>query len=550
MMLRRTVVAGALMALALVGCKRGDAKESGGKGSARAGAAVGGQGVMLAEGPAEDLRVTEDGQFATYLQKTHKPTVEGIPPQMRLGTLYVVPVTGGAPRKLGDGVTNVPGGLLFTPDSKHVLYLTGYNLANQSGALHVLALSEPTAEPQKLGGAVSYFLPSPDGSKLAFVDGGVLKLGALPAGPFQTVAGEVSTAGFSPDGSMLFIKRRLAAAGGLLAIPVAGEPGKQAEPRKLADQVGDYVLSPDSKRVAYQVRSTAVPGTYDLYVAELPELKSRQVATGTSAFAFSPDSQWLARTEGSKPELLGDLFVGPASGEPGRKVGERVKEPSFSPDSKALGFLAKYDLPAGAGLMGVVTLPDGEPKLVGSRVPNFVWGKDGKHVAFLSRFLKPIYSVDLMLYQVGAEKAAEGPPGRLRLRLHPGGQGAHLPLELHPRGPRVRLQGPGPAPGRAGPAADVDAGHLQLQAVRGRQPGAGHLGADGLGRLRRGRVRREDAGAEDARPGRAGAGVLRGPGGLAGGVRAEGLERRRVRGSREAVRSLRAARRRLRWSRP
>jgi hypothetical protein len=411
MMLRRTVVAGALMALALVGCKRGDAKEGGGKGSARAGAAVGGQGVLLAEGPAEDLRITEDGQFATYLQKTHKPTVEGIPPQMRLGTLYVVPVAGGVPRKLGDGVTNVPGGQLFTPDSKHALFLTGYNLANQSGALHVLALGEPTAEPQKLGDAVSYFLPSPDGTKLAFVDGGVLKLGALPAGPFRQVAGEVSTAGFSPDGKLLFIKRRLAAAGGLLAIPVEGEPGKQAEPTKLADQVGDYVLSPDSKRVAFQVRSTAVPGTYDLYLADLPGLKSRKVATGTSAFAFSPDSQWLARTEGTKPEVLGDLFVGPASGEPGRKVGERVKEPSFSPDSKALGFLAKYDLPAGAGLMGVVTLPDGEPKMVGSRVPNFVWGKDGKHVAFLSRFLKPIYSVDLMVYQVGAEKAVKAHPG-------------------------------------------------------------------------------------------------------------------------------------------
>jgi hypothetical protein len=411
MMLRRTVVMGALMGLALVGCKRSDAKAEGGKGSARAAAAVGGQGVMLAEGPAEDLRVTEDGQFATYLQKTHKPILEGIPPQMRLGTLYLVPVTGGVPRKLGDGVTNVPGGQLFTSDSKHVMFLTGYNVAAQSGVLHVLALSDPSAEPQKLGDAVSYFVPSPDGTKLAFVDGGVLKLGVLPAGPFRPVAGEVSTAGFSPDGTTLFLKRKLVAAGGLLAVPVDSPPDKKVEPLKLADQVGDYVLSPDSKRVAWQVRSTTVPGTYDLYAAELPALKGRKVATGSSVFSFSPDSKWLARTEGVKPEQLGDLYVGPASGEPGRKVGERVKELAFSPDSQALGFLAKYDLPAGAGLMGVVALPDGEPKLVGSRVPNFVWGKDGKHVAFLSRILKPIYSVDLMLYQVGAEKARKAHPG-------------------------------------------------------------------------------------------------------------------------------------------
>ncbi|WNG48671.1 gliding motility protein [Archangium minus] len=422
-MSRRTVVAGALMALALVGCKRSDEKSSGGQqGGARSGAAgaVGGVGSMLAEGPADDLRVTADGQFATYLRKTHKPIVEGIPPQMRLGELYVVPVTGGVPRKLGDGVTNYPGGQLFTPDSKFVLYLTGYNVANQSGALHALALREPTAEPQKLGTSVSYFLPSPDGSKLAFVDGGVLKLGSLPAGPFRQVAGEVSTAGFSPDGTMLFFKRRLAAAGGLLAVPVEAPEGKPTEPLKLADQVGDFVLSADSKHVAYQVRSTSVQGTYDLYVADLPELKGRKVASGTTAFAFSPDSKWLARNDGSKPEALGDLYVGPASGEPGRKVGERVKELAFSPDSQALGFLAKYDQPAGAGLMGVVALPDGEPKLVGSRVPNFMWGSDGKYVAFLSRFLKPIYSVDLMLYQVGAEKAEKAQPGVFGYGFTPG----------------------------------------------------------------------------------------------------------------------------------
>ncbi|HYO65996.1 MAG TPA: gliding motility protein [Archangium sp.] len=418
---RRSVMAGALLALALVGCKRGEDKGGGGgQGKAPSGAAVGGLGVMLAEGPAEDLRVTEDGQFATYLTKTRKPTVEGIAPQTRLGSLYVVPVTGGSPRKLGDGVTNVPGGMLFTPDSKHVLYLTGYNLANQSGALHVLALSDPSAEPQKLGDSVGYFLPSPDGTRLAFVDGGVLKLGPLPSGPFRQVGGEVSTAEFSPDGTMLFFKRRLAAAGGLLAVPVAESPGKQTEPHKLADQVGDYLLSPDSKHLAYQARAPSVPGTYDLYVADLPELKSRKVASGTTAFAFSPDSRWLARNDGGKPELLGDLYVGPASGEPGRKVGERVKILVFSPDSQALGFLSKYDEPSRAGLMSVVMLPDGEPKEVAGRVPNFTWSNDGKYLAFLKRFLKPIYSVDLMLYQVGAEKAEKAHPGVFGYGFTPG----------------------------------------------------------------------------------------------------------------------------------
>ena len=298
-----------VVVLALVGCKRSEDKGGSGARGTGGAAAVGGAGVMLAEGAAEDLRVTDDGRFATYLVRARKPLVEGVPPQMRLGELHLVPVEGGVPRRLGDGVTNVPGGLLFSPGSRHVLFLTGFNVANHSGALHVLELGEPTAEPRKVGEAVSYFVPSPDGKSVAFVDGGVLKLGPLPTGPFRQVGGEVSTAGFSPDSGTLFFKRRLTAAGGLLAVPVQEPAGKTSEPRKLAEQVGDYVLSPDSKHVAYQTRTSAALGTYDLYVADLPALEGRKVATGTTSFAFSPDSKWLARNDGGKPEQAGDVVV-------------------------------------------------------------------------------------------------------------------------------------------------------------------------------------------------------------------------------------------------
>jgi hypothetical protein len=362
---------------------------------------VGGMGTLLAPGVTADLRVTPDGQFVTYLLEAKKPRLDGIPPQMLVGELHVVPASGGAQRKVGDGVTNVPGGQLFSRDSRYVLFLTGYNPANQSGALHVLPLAEPSAEPAKLGEQVTYMLPSPDGKLLAFVDNGVLKLGPLPAGPFKDVGGEVATAQFTPDSRVLFFKRRLVAAGGLAAVSVE----KPEAPRKLGDYVGDYEVSSDGVHVAWQVRSEAERGMYDLFIAEVAGLKPRKVSTGTKVFAFSKDGKWLARTENGKPETLGDLFVGPADGSPGRNVGERVEEFAFSPDSKALAFLERYDPSARAGLMAVVKLPDGATQRVGDRVPNFTWGADGKYVAFLSRFLKPIYSVDLMLYPVGGEKA-------------------------------------------------------------------------------------------------------------------------------------------------
>jgi hypothetical protein len=44
-------------------------------------------------------------------------------------------------------------------------------------------------------------------------------------------------------------------------------------------------------------------------------------------------------------------------------------------------------------------------------VPNFTWGADGKYLAFLSRFTKPVYSVDLMLYLAGEESAFKSHQG-------------------------------------------------------------------------------------------------------------------------------------------
>jgi hypothetical protein len=424
MSFRRVVGLGALAALAMVGCKQqgGTSGGTGGAGASSASASAGqggpgAKGDMLAPGRAADLRVSPDGRFVTFLLNAKKPPIDGIPPKMLLGELHAAPVAGSAPRALGGGVTNDVGGLLFTQDSKHLLFLTGFDAASRSGALHVYAFGTPDAEPVKLGTTVTYMVPSPDGTQLAFVDSGLLRVGPLPAGPFRDVAGEVATAQFTPDGKTLLFKRKLTAAGGLAAVAL-DKP--DAAPVKLADQVGEYQVASDGKRVAWQARSESVRGMYDLYVAELPALKGKRVATGSQAFSFSPDAKWLARTDGGKPELRGDLVVGPASGEGGRKVGTRVEEFAFSPDSTALGFLDSYDLTARAGLMGVVALPDGEPRKVGSRVPNFTWGSDGKHVAFLSRFLKPIYSVDLMLYPLGAEQAVKVHPGVFGYGFTPG----------------------------------------------------------------------------------------------------------------------------------
>ncbi|HYX93079.1 MAG TPA: gliding motility protein, partial [Myxococcaceae bacterium] len=398
----RVVVPAALMlAVAMGGCARRKERDQ----------AMLSLGERIAAGRATDLRTTPDGKFAVYLEGGQKPRLDGIPPQMLVGDLYAVSTSGGEPREIGNGVTNLPGGFTFSPDSRWVFFLAGYNPVSQDGMLRAVDLTDAKAKPLELGARASYVLASPDSKRVVFVAGGVLQVGPLPAGPFEQVAGEVQTADFTRDGRWLVFKRRLSAAGGLF-IRNAEEGGA---PVKLADQAGDFALSPDSRRVAFTRRSS-VPSTYDLLVASAPDWKPREVAAGAGPFAFSPDAKWLGRIQDQKPEDMGSihvgaLHVGPADGSPGRKLGNRVAKFEFAPTSAAIAMLDSFEASAGAGVLAVVDLPDGKPRRIAARVPNFDWSPDGKRVAFVSRIFQPVYTVDLFLYTLGEEAA---------VKLHPG----------------------------------------------------------------------------------------------------------------------------------
>ncbi|MBX5484846.1 MAG: gliding motility protein [Myxococcaceae bacterium] len=400
----------ALLAVAMVsaGCKKKHENEQ----------AYLALGEQVAAAEASDLRLSPDGKTALFLKEGQKPRINGIPPEMRVGELYAVATSGGGARKLGNGVTNVPGGFSFSADSRWVLFLSGYNAAEQAGTLEAVDLSSADFRPVQLGEGVTYFLASPDSHQVAFVANGVLSVGPLPEGPFKQISGQVQTADFTADAKWLVFKRRLSAAGGLFIWPVDGSK----EPIKLGEQVGDQVSSPDSRRIAFTQRSREVPSTYDLFLASAPEWKAKQIASGAGVFAFSPDSAWLGRTENGRPDQLGDLFVGPADGSAGKKIATRVNEFRFAPTSDAVAYLELFDISSRAGVLGVATLPDGEPKRIGNRAPNFGWAPDGKSVAFISRFLKPIYSVDLMLYRLGEEAAFKVNPGVFGYEYDPKGR--------------------------------------------------------------------------------------------------------------------------------
>ena len=386
-----------LLACGLAGCSR-----SAGEAAKAEKPLVGGLGKRIAAGPVADLKLTKDGAFATFLRNPRRPAIQGVSPLMALGELGVASLKDGVVRFVGQGVSNRPGSVLFSPDSRWLLFVDGYNAAGESGTLHTFQLGT-AGEPEPRGRAVSFVTVSPTGSAFAFVDGGVLRVAALQAGSAaRALATEVSTAQFTPDGALLLVHHRAAAGGALERVPVDGSHPAV----RLADSVGDWTLAPEGRRVAFAVKSTAVRDGRDLWVAALPEGKPLRVVIGTGPFAFSPDGSQLARIEREKASSIGNLVVGPAAGGSGRKVAERVGEFSFAPDGKAVAALANYDEQQKWGRLTYAPLPEGAPVELGKRVTTWVWSPDNKHVAFNLRIFQPLPSVDLWLYTRGKPSAS------------------------------------------------------------------------------------------------------------------------------------------------
>jgi hypothetical protein len=368
---------------------------------------VGGLGEKRVSGPATDLRATNDGKTATFLLDAEKPRLDGIPPGLRVGELHAIPTAGGESFKIGNGVTNAPGGYTFSPDGRWVLVLIGFNFADSQGELFAKDLWDPKKARVRLGGEVTFMRASPDSKQVAFIEAGSLKVGPLPEGPFKDVATSVQSAAFSPDGKVLYFKRRLTQNGGLYVVPLGDS---LPAPKKLADQVGDWETSADGKWLAYAVRTDTGRASYDLTVADTTSWKGKSIAENTCWFEFSPDSKTLAHTVGCKPgERAGDLFVGPSDGSSARKLGDQVHDVKFTTTSSAIAWLEMFDvtprekgrLPT--GIPAVAVLPDGAPRKLGRRAPHYEWSADGKFLAFLEVAVRdslPVY--ELTLHKVGA----------------------------------------------------------------------------------------------------------------------------------------------------
>lgn len=371
-------------------------------------------GVRKVEGSAIDLRASPDGKIVTALVDGEKPRIDGVPPTMRMGSLWAVPTGEGAAVRVATGAVNVPGGLLFTNDGKYLLVIGAYDPTQQSGELLVQDLTDLSKERQRLAPHVTYMKPSLDGTRVAYVDDGVLFEGLLPAGPFRQLAGEVATAEYAPNGKQLYFRRKSVAGGGVFQLELGDE---KPTPKRFVDAVGEYVISDDSKWVIAMARTNPRQSGFELFVADVGTLKAVKVADDVVRFAISRDGKWLARMQVPKSATaatdlqIGELWLAQTGQAEGRKVGEKVREFEFTKDSKKLIFRDNYQVLAliggksdeKVGDLTSVTLPDGAPVVLQKRSPNYELSPDGTAIAYTARIERPEYSRHLFLRKEGSE---------------------------------------------------------------------------------------------------------------------------------------------------
>jgi Tol biopolymer transport system component len=374
-------------------------------------------GVRKLEGMASDLRLAPEGKVVTALLDASRPPIEGVPGSMRMGTLWVIPTDERPALKIASGATNLPGGMLFTSDGRHLLVLGAWDPTSQSGSLIVQDLSDLSRERQVLAPHVTYFKPSDDGQRLAYVNDRVLYEGPLPLGPFRQLAGEVATLEYAPNGKHLYFRRRTASGGGVFQLDLSVE---KPTPKSFVDGVGEYAISVDSKWIVAMARTNPKQLGFELFVADTASLRRTKIGDDVMRFAISRDGRFVARMQiprglsqnaSATDFLVGELWLSKMGEPEGRKVGAMVHEFEFTKDSKKLVFRENYvslallggKFEEKVGDLTLVSLPEGAPKLLQKRCPNYVVSPDGQTIAFTARIERPEYSRHLFVWKDGAE---------------------------------------------------------------------------------------------------------------------------------------------------
>ncbi|MCA1829087.1 MAG: WD40 repeat domain-containing protein [Myxococcales bacterium] len=253
-------------------------------------------------------------------------------------------------RKVGSAVSSQPGTYAFSKAGQ-LAFLSSWRFRAGEGELWTAA---PGAEPVQVAKAAHAFSWSPDGSTLAYVAPNRLGIGT------QSVAIEgVQEVAWSPDGKRI-AARTSASAGGKLYLV------ENLSAREIAPGTSDFAFAPDG--------ALAALGPPPPKGGDRPLLLDGKEIGRATAFAFSPDGKELALLSTAKQpgEATGDLYR--LTGKQQHLVAQKVSDWRWAPAGDLL-CLARYDLRARAGTLVV------NGREIASKVQSFV--ASGRRVLYL-----------------------------------------------------------------------------------------------------------------------------------------------------------------------
>jgi hypothetical protein len=346
-------------------------------------------GQKVVDGAGQDLLAAAGGGAAAYLREPQHPKGALIPEDAFTGELMLIGADG-QPRSLGAGATNLAGSKLFSPDGRYLAFLRHFDFSSHLGELVVADVRG--GEPKALATGTSFFGFSPDSRTLAYVAGGRLWIlpvdGGLGGAPSKIGEG-VATFEFAADSQTLLSRQRSTDGAELVLTQVRGDHHATL----VARHVADYQFDHKGQAIAYTLE------TPDL----LPELHlwksgaQRLLGTSATSFSFSPDGRALAFVAGvSASYIEGDVFVVSVESGAAQRVGKRAGAYIFSPDGTRLAFLHDYYDQAHSGKLAVWSAAGGTQEIADT-VRLFGWSHHGGYLAWLKTVTHPLYTERLYL---------------------------------------------------------------------------------------------------------------------------------------------------------
>ncbi len=298
------------------------------------------------------------------------------------GELWLVPLNGGAPRRLWEDPAGISSDRpVFTPDGRGVLHQS-----NRAGATNLWILPLGGGPPTRLTTG-----PGPDESPsvgrnglIAFLNSHshcgliVCDLASRQTREVMSHSGYIWAPAFSPKGDELAVD--LYDRDGswhLWVTPVRGGTARQLTSGSLPEMYPRF--TPDGTWVLYHTWSSGADRIWRVPVAGGPPVAVTPARDEDDAYAdISPDGKWIAfeRTEKGSTRI----YVAPVAGGEARRLADSASTlPRWSPDGKWIAFSPNRGFSGGIFVVG----RDGSGMRRLSETGGWpVWWPDGKRVAF------------------------------------------------------------------------------------------------------------------------------------------------------------------------